>query len=157
MSDSGRPIEILLVEDDPGDVRLTLEALVDSKVCNAVHVARDGDAALAFVHSQGEYADARRPDLILLDLGLPKTGGLAVLAAVRALPALQDVPVLVVTGSRAEADILRSYELRVDGYLVKPVDFRQLLAFVQSFAGFGLAIVTARRPASRQPSAVGAA
>jgi chemotaxis family two-component system response regulator Rcp1 len=141
-----RPIEILLIEDEPGDVRLTLEALRDSKICNTVHVVTDGYAATAFLRREGEYAAAPRPDLILLDLGLPKKDGREVLAEIRTSDELRDIPVVVLTASRADRDLLRSWELQVDGYLIKPIDFGQLVELVKAFADFWFSVV--HRPAS---------
>jgi two-component system response regulator len=111
-----RPIEILLVEDEPGDVRLTLEALAESKVGNTLHVVRDGLAALAFLRREGQYVEAPRPDLVLLDLGLPRKDGREVLAEIKASEDLWSIPVVVLTDSPAHQDILRSHGLQVDGY-----------------------------------------
>jgi CheY-like chemotaxis protein len=142
----GHPVEILLVEDDLGDIRLTLEALKDSKVHNTVHVVTDGLAALAFLRRQGAYAAAPRPDLILLDLNLPGKDGRDVLAEIKTSDELQDIPVLVLTASRADRDLLQSYELQVDGYLIKPIDLKQLVELVRTFADFWLCVV--RLPAA---------
>jgi CheY-like chemotaxis protein len=145
----GQPIEILLVEDNAGDVRLTLEALKDSKVCNTVHVVMDGLAAMAFLRRRGEYAAAPRPDLILLDLNLPRKDGREVLAEIKTDAALRDIPVLVLTSSRADRDLLQSYQLQVDGYLIKPINLAQLVELVQTFADFWFSVV-------RLPAAAGA-
>ena len=116
------PIEILLVEDNPGDVRLTRETLKDTKVLNNLSVAQDGEKALSFLRKQGPYSSAPRPDLILLDLNLPRVGGREVLAAIKADPALSTIPVVILTTSKAEEDILKSYELHANCYIAKPVE-----------------------------------
>src|SRR5258708_36989934 len=116
-------IEILLVEDDPGDVMITREAFAENKVRNRLSVVSDGEAALAFLCRQGEFAEAPRPDLILLDLSLPRKPGHQVLAEIKTDPALQRIPVVVLTTSDAEVDILRSYDLHANAYVTKPVDF----------------------------------
>jgi two-component system, chemotaxis family, response regulator Rcp1 len=141
-SGSGRPIEILLVEDNPGDVRLTIEGLRESKVRNNLHVAPDGVAALEFLRRDGTYADAPRPDLILLDLNLPKKDGREVLAEIKADPALRTIPVVVLTTSSAEKDVLRTYELQAASYITKPVDLEQFITVVKSIEDFWLTIVT---------------
>jgi CheY-like chemotaxis protein len=138
----GRPIEILLVEDNPGDVRLAREALQDSKVHNTIHVVGDGVAALAFLRGEGAYATAPRPDLILLDLGLPRKDGREVLAEIKRDGDLEAIPVVILTTSAADRDILQSLALRVDGYMIKPIDLEQLIALVRAFADFHLAIIT---------------
>lgn len=136
-----RPIEILLVEDSPGDVRLTVEALRDGKIENHLTVAGDGVEALARLRQEHPYADAARPDLILLDLNLPKKDGREVLIELKADPELRSVPVVVLTTSRQEHDVLRAYELDVAGYMTKPVDFEQLIALVKEIDVFRLSIV----------------
>lgn len=141
VSSTGQPIEILLVEDNPGDVRLTVEALRDSKVHNNLHVAKDGVEAMAFLHREGQYATAVRPDLILLDLNLPRKDGRQVLAEVKADPVLRTIPVVVLTTSTAEQDILRSYELQANCYISKPVDLEQFITIVRSIEDFWLTIV----------------
>ena len=139
---SGRPAEILLVEDNPGDVRLTIEALRESKVANNLNVARDGVEALAYLRREGAYANAVRPDLILLDLNMPRKDGREVLAEIKAEPKLRTIPVVVLTTSRAEQDVLRSYELQANCYITKPVDLEQFISIVQSIENFWLTIVT---------------
>ena len=119
---NGRPIEILLVEDNPGDVRLTVEGLNEGKVRNNLHVARDGVEALAFLRRQAQFADAVRPDLILLDLNLPRKDGREVLAEIKSDADLKTIPVVVLTTSRAEQDALRCYELGANALINKPVD-----------------------------------
>jgi CheY-like chemotaxis protein len=141
-SAAGRPIEILLVEDNPGDVRLTQESLRESKVRNNLHIAPDGVAALAFLRREGRYAGAPRPDLVLLDLNLPKKDGREVLADIKADPALRTIPVVVLTTSSAEQDVLRSYELQAASYITKPVDLEQFITVVKSIEDFWLTIVT---------------
>jgi chemotaxis family two-component system response regulator Rcp1 len=138
----GRPIEILLVEDNPGDVRLTMEGLTESKVHNNLHVARDGVEAMAFLRREGEHAAAVRPDLILLDLNLPRMDGREVLSAVKSDPKLKTIPVVVLTTSRAEQDVLRSYELQANCYITKPVDLGQFITVVKSIEDFWFTIVT---------------
>ena len=139
---AGRPVEILLVEDSPGDVRLTREALRDGKVRNNLSVVTDGVEALAFLRREGRYADAPRPDVILLDLNLPKKDGREVLAEVKADERLRRIPVVVLTTSADERDVLRSYELQAACYITKPVDLDQFIAVVQSIEDFWLTIVT---------------
>jgi CheY-like chemotaxis protein len=138
MPTAGRPIEILLVEDNPGDVRLTIEALRDSKVRNNLQVARDGVEALDFLRRP----NAVRPDLILLDLNLPRKDGREVLAEIKADASLKTIPVVVLTTSRAEQDVLRTYELQANCYITKPVDLDQFITVVKSIEDFWLTIVT---------------
>jgi CheY-like chemotaxis protein len=140
------PIEILLVEDNPGDVRLTKEALKDAKVRNNIHVAMDGVAAIAFLRKQGGYVAAPRPDLILLDLNLPKKNGREVLEEIKGDDALRHIPVVILTTSQAEQDILESYRLRANAYVTKPVDLEQFLKVVGSIEQFWLEIVKLSRP-----------
>ncbi|WP_434346335.1 response regulator [Myxococcus virescens] len=138
---TGSPIEILLVEDNPGDVRLTIEALKEGKVRNRLSVARDGVEALAFLRRQGAYADAALPDLILLDLNLPRKDGREVLAEIKVDPALRRIPVVVLTTSKAEEDILRTYDLHANCYIAKPVDLEQFISVVRSIDDFWLSVV----------------
>jgi two-component system, chemotaxis family, response regulator Rcp1 len=142
---SGRPIEILLVEDNPGDVRLTMEALRESQVNNHLYVARDGVEALSFLR-EDKAAGQAGPDLILLDLNLPRKDGREVLAEIKADPALRSIPVVVLTTSHAEQDVLRSYELQANCYITKPVDLDQFITVVRSVEDFWLTIVTLPRP-----------
>ena len=139
---AGRPIEILLVEDNPGDVRLTIESLRETKVRNNLRVARDGVEALAMLRREGPHAEFVRPDLILLDLNLPRKDGREVLADIKADPQLRTIPVVVLTTSRAEQDVLRSYELQANCYITKPVDIEQFMTVVRSIEDFWLTIVT---------------
>ena len=143
----GRPIEILLVEDNPGDVRLTMEALRDAKVRNNLHVAKDGIEAMAFLRHEGQYASAIRPDLVLLDLNLPRKDGREVLAEIKADPELKTIPVVVLTTSRSEQDVLQSYQLQANCYISKPVDLEQFITVVRSIEDFWLTIVTLPQPA----------
>ena len=132
---------ILLVEDNPGDVRLTMEALKEGKILNEVRVVEDGVEALDFLHRVGKYADAPRPDLILLDLNLPRKDGREVLAEIKEDEALKKIPVVVLTTSAAERDILRAYNLHANCYITKPVDLDQFIAVVKGIEDFWLTIV----------------
>lgn len=136
-----RPVEILLVEDNPGDVRLTMEALREGKVRNNLYVAADGVEALEFLRKEGRWADAVRPDLILLDLNLPKKDGREVLEEIKADPAFRYIPVVVLTSSQAEQDILRAYDLHANCYVTKPVDLDQFIHVVHSIEDFWFTIV----------------
>jgi len=137
----GKPIEILLVEDNPGDVRLIREALKEGKVRNTLHVACDGVEAITFLRNQGEYSGIPRPDLILLDLNLPKKDGREVLAEIKADEDLKRIPVVVLTTSQSEIDILKSYNLHANCYITKPVDLGQFLKVVKSVEDFWLTVV----------------
>ena len=137
----GRPVEFLLVEDNPGDVRLTKEALRDSKVRNNLNVLGDGISALAFLRREPPYENAPRPDIILLDLNLPRMDGREVLSTIKADPRLRRIPVVVIASSEAEQDILRTYDLHVNCYVTKPVDLDQFIKVVQSIENFWLTIV----------------
>jgi two-component system, chemotaxis family, response regulator Rcp1 len=141
-----RALEILLVEDNPGDARLTTEALRDAKVHNNLSIVADGLEAMAFLRREGKYGDAPRPDLILLDLNLPRKDGREVLAEIKRDDALRRIPVVVLTTSQAEEDILRAYNLSANCYITKPVDLDQFLKVVQSIQDFWLEIV--KLPAS---------
>jgi CheY-like chemotaxis protein len=143
---SGRPLEILLVEDNPADVRLTQEAFRDGKIHNKLVVAKDGVEAMDFLRRRGKHADAVRPDLVLLDLNLPRKDGREVLAEVKADPVLMRIPVVVLTTSRAEMDVLKTYDLHANCYVVKPVDFDQFIHVVQSIENFWLTAVTLPPP-----------
>jgi len=137
----GEAINILLVEDNAADVRLTEEAFKDAKVLNKIHVVNDGVEALRFLRQEGEYADVPFPDLILLDLNLPKKDGREVLADIKSDELLCKIPVVVLTTSQAEQDILKSYELHANCYVTKPVDFDQFTEIVNSIESFWLTIV----------------
>ncbi len=136
-----RPIEILLVEDNPGDVRLTREALADAKVANHLGVASDGIDALQYLRRTGKHKDAIRPDLILLDLNLPKKDGRQVLDEIKADPDLRRIPVVVITSSEAEQDIVKSYDLHANCYVSKPLDLSQFVRVVRSVEDFWMTIV----------------
>lgn len=135
------PIDILLVEDNPGDVRLTQEAFKEAKLRNALHVCTDGEQALAYLRGEGEHAGAKRPDLILLDLNLPKVDGREVLQAIKADPSLRRIPVVVLTTSSADEDVLRVYELAGNCYITKPVDFENFINVIRSIEDFWLTVV----------------
>ena len=142
MVDSTRSIEILLVEDNPGDARLTLEAMREAKVQNRMHVVEDGVEAMEFLRRQGRFADAPRPDLILLDLNLPRKDGRAVLAEVKSDPGLKRIPVVILTTSQAEEDVLRAYDLNANCYVTKPLDLEQFMKIVRLIDEFWVNVVT---------------
>jgi CheY-like chemotaxis protein len=141
MTPSGQPIDVLLVEDDPGDELMTREAFEDNKIGNQLHVARDGEEALDFLYRRGEYTDAPRPGLILLDLNLPKYDGRQVLEKIKSDPDLSHIPVVVLTTSSAEEDILRSYRLHANAYVTKPVDLDQFIRAVRQIDEFFVQVV----------------
>jgi len=141
MREVGRPIEILLVEDNPGDVRLTREALTANKIRNTLHVVADGVQALAFLRKQGKHANAPRPNLILLDLNVPKKDGREVLAEIKGDGNLRRIPVVVLTTSGAEEDILKAYDLNANCYVTKPVNFDSFIQVVKSIESFWVTIV----------------
>lgn len=145
-SAEAKPVDILLVEDNPGDVELTREALHDTKVHMRLSVVPDGVEALAFLRRERDYADAPRPDLILLDLNLPKKDGRAVLADIKQDASLRHIPVVVLTSSQAEQDIVRAYELHANCYVTKPVDLDQFVKIVQSIEHFWFTVVKLPRP-----------
>ena len=134
-------IHILLVEDNPGDVRLSIEALRDARVANELHVVGDGEEAIDFLRQRGRHADAPRPDIVLLDLNLPRLDGRDVLADIKSDPDLAKIPIIVLTSSTAEQDIQRAYELHANCYVSKPVDFTEFIEAVRSLEGFWLKIV----------------
>jgi CheY-like chemotaxis protein len=138
---AGRPIEVLLVEDDPGDVLLIREAFDFNKVHNNLNVVNDGEQALAYLKNQGRYAGAHRPDLVLLDLNLPRKDGREVLAEVKADADLRTIPVVVLTTSEAEEDVLKSYQLHANAYVTKPVDFERFVAIVRQIDDFFVSVV----------------
>lgn len=140
-NDIVNPIEILLVEDNPADVRLTVEALKEEKMYNNLHIVNDGEEALFFLRKQGKYANAVRPDLILLDLNLPKIDGREVLKEIKSDEKLMQIPVVVLTVSKADEDILKSYNLHANCYITKPVDLKQFMKVVRSIQDFWLTIV----------------
>jgi chemotaxis family two-component system response regulator Rcp1 len=136
-----QPAEILLVEDNPGDVRLVQEALRESKIINQLHAVSDGKEALAFLRRQGSYANARRPDLILLDLNLPRKDGREVLSEIKADPDLRRIPVVIVTSSKAEDDVLKSYNHHANCYITKPLDLEKFIEVVKAIQDFWISIV----------------
>ena len=136
-----KPVEILLVEDNPGDVRLTKEALKDGKMQNNLNIVGDGEEAMAFLKRQGPYAHAPRPDLILLDLNLPKKDGRETLVEIKQEESLKRIPVVILTTSTAEKDILKTYDLHANCYINKPVDFDQFINVVRSIEDFWFTIV----------------
>ena len=139
------PIEILLVEDNPGDERLTKEALRECKLANILNVAKDGVEAMSFLRREGSYVNAVCPDLILLDLNLPKKDGREVLAEIKGDPQLKDIPVVVLTVSKAEQDIIETHELKADDYLTKPVDLDQFMWAIRFIEDFWFTIVKKKR------------
>lgn len=136
-----RPIEVLLVEDDEGDVLMTREALAEGKVLNRLSVVNDGVEAVEYLRQNGEYNDASRPDLILLDLNLPKKDGREVLAEVKSDPDLHSIPVVVLTTSSAERDIVQSYELQANAYVTKPVGYDAFLEALRGIEHFWMCVV----------------
>ncbi len=140
MNDS-QPVHVLLVEDNPADVRLTREVLADGKITNTLHVVSDGEEAMAFLRNKPPFASAPRPDLILLDLNLPRKDGREVLAEVKSDPSLKLIPVVILTTSRSDRDILESYNLHANCYISKPVDLLQFMEVVRTIEDFWLAIV----------------
>lgn len=135
------PVKILLVEDNPGDVRLTIEALKDSKIHNVLDVVEDGTDALAYLRKEGKYANTTSPDLILLDFDLPTLSGKEVLEQVKASKNLRLIPIIVLTVSQSEQDILRAYDLQANAYVNKPIDLDQFIAVIRSIENFWFAIV----------------
>lgn len=140
-SSQGRSIEILLVEDNPGDVRLTREVLATGRVLNNLHVVEDGQQAIAFLRREGKFAKAVRPDLILLDLNLPKKNGREVLADLKKDPRLRRIPIVILTTSDDEEDVLQSYDRHANSYIIKPVNLDQFIKVVRSIEGFWLTVV----------------
>jgi CheY-like chemotaxis protein len=138
-------IDVLLVEDDPGDVLMTREAFEQHKVANALHVVSDGVDAIRFLRREAGYADVPRPGLILLDLNLPRMDGREVLAEIKSDPALCDIPVVVLTTSSADEDILRSYQLHANAYVTKPVDFNRFVDVVRQIDHFFVTVVSLPR------------
>jgi CheY-like chemotaxis protein len=140
-NDVERQVEILLVEDDPGDVVMTREAFQDYKVRNQLHVVNDGAEAMAFLRQEGEFAGRPRPDLVLLDLNLPRMDGREVLEAIKSDPELASIPVVVLTTSENEDDVLRSYSLHANAYVTKPVDFERFIEVVRQIDDFFVSVV----------------
>jgi CheY-like chemotaxis protein len=141
LSQPARQIEVLLVEDDPGDVLMTREAFEVHKLTNKLHVVPDGADAMAFLRQEGEYAAVPRPDLVLLDLNLPRMDGREVLQAIKSDPNLANIPVVVLTTSEAEEDVLRSYSLHANAYVTKPVDFERFIDVVRQIDDFFVTVV----------------
>ncbi|MCW2605739.1 MAG: response regulator [Frankiales bacterium] len=138
---SAQPIEVLLVEDDPGDVLMTQEAFLDYRISNRLSVVTNGEDAIAYLRKQGRFADATTPDLVLLDLNLPRRDGRDVLRDIKADPVLRRIPVVVLTTSDAEEDVLSSYDLHANAYVRKPVDFEQFVAAVRAIDHFFITVV----------------
>lgn len=141
MNSCGKPIDILLVDDDHGDVLLTTKALHQGKVSNQIHVARDGVEAMAFLNREGEFKSARRPDLIFLDLNMPRKDGREVLEEIKRNDELRTIPVVVLTTSDADRDILRSYHLHANCYVTKPVNMDQFMHVVRDIQGYWFSVV----------------
>ena len=143
MTENGecQPVDVLLVEDDPGDVLMTKEAFEHYKLRNVLHVVTDGEQALQFLRRSGDYADAPRPGLILLDLNLPRVDGLEVLAEIKADPVLKVIPVVILTTSQAQQDVLRSYALHANAYVSKPVDFERFMEAIRQIDNFFVTLV----------------
>ena len=138
---AGREIQVLLVEDDPGDVLMTREAFADYKIHNELHVVDDGEQAMAFLRQEGDFAGRPRPDLVLLDLNLPRMDGREVLQAIKTDPELASIPVVVLTTSESEDDVLRSYSLHANAYVTKPVDFTRFIEVVRQIDDFFVSVV----------------
>ena len=141
LAEAVRPIEVLLVEDDEGDVLMTREALDEGKVFNRLSVVGDGVEAIAYLRREQPYADATRPDLVLLDLNLPRRDGRQVLAEVKTDPDLRRIPIVVLTTSEAEEDVLRSYDLHANAYVTKPVDFDRFVEVIRQIDDFWISVV----------------
>ncbi len=141
LAEAVRPIEVLLVEDDEGDVLMTREALEEGKVLNRLNVVGDGVEAVSYLRRDGDYADAVRPDLVLLDLNLPKRDGRQVLEEIKADPDLRRIPIVVLTTSEAEEDVLRSYDLHANAYVTKPVDFERFVEVIRQIDEFFISVV----------------
>jgi chemotaxis family two-component system response regulator Rcp1 len=141
MNDNTEPIQILLVEDNPGDARLAVEGLTDSKIKNKLYHVKDGVEAMDFLRRRGEYADVPVPDLVLLDLNLPRKDGREVLEEIKQDPKLRLIPVVVLTTSEAERDLVKTYDLHANAYVVKPIDLDRFIEVVQAIEGFWFAIV----------------
>ena len=140
-ADAARPIQILMVEDSLDDIDITMEALKDAKVSNNLEAVRDGVQAMAYLRRQGDFHDASRPDVILLDLNLPRKDGRQVLEEIKSDPDLQKIPVVVLTTSEADEDILRAYELHANCYITKPVDMEQFIKVVRTIEDFWFTVV----------------
>lgn len=141
-TDQGKPVEILMIEDNPGDVRLTKEAMRANKVKNNMNIAVDGVEALAYLRREGKYSNAIKPNLIILDLNLPKKNGIEVVKEIKNDPQLKRIPVVILTTSKSEEDIIKSYNLHANCYITKPIDLDQFVNMVRSIEDFWLEIVT---------------
>ena len=141
MTDSGKPVEILLAEDNPGDAKLTQKAFEQGNILNNLHIVENGVEAMDFLNQRGEYEAKPRPDLVLLDLNMPRKDGWDVLEEINEDPELRRLPVIVLTSSEAEADIVKSYELQANAYLTKPVDYSGFMDVVRSLEEFWLSVV----------------
>ncbi|MXR20832.1 response regulator [Halobacterium bonnevillei] len=141
MTNTGQPVEILLAEDNPGDAKLTEKAFEQGNILNNLHIVEDGVKALKFLRQEGEYQDKAKPDLVLLDLNMPRKDGWEVLEEIDEDPDLRGFPVIVLTSSEAESDIVKSYELQANAYLTKPVDYSGFMDIVQRFEDFWLSVV----------------
>jgi chemotaxis family two-component system response regulator Rcp1 len=141
MSDHGQPVEILLAEDHPGDAKLTKKAFDQGNILNNLHIVSDGVEAIQFLRQEGEYSEKPRPDLVLLDLNMPRKDGWEVLEEIKEDSELRRIPVIVLTSSDAEEDVVKSYELQANAYLTKPVDFEGFMDVVRSFEEFWLSVV----------------
>ena len=137
----GKPVEILLVEDNKGDVGLVEEVFEEAKIKNIIHVAEDGEEAMLYLHGEGKFSGSPRPDIILLDLNLPKKDGREVISEIKEDSNLKNIPIIVLTTSTAEKDILRAYELHANAYVTKPLDFDQFMNVVGSIVNFWLGVV----------------
>ncbi|ACV12039.1 response regulator receiver protein [Halorhabdus utahensis DSM 12940] len=141
MSETGQPVEILLAEDNPGDAKLTQKAFEEGNILNNLHIVENGVEAMDFLKQRGDYEDKARPDLVLLDLNMPKKDGWDVLEEINDDPELRRIPVIVLTSSEAESDIVKSYELQANAYLSKPVDYSGFMDVVRSLEEFWLSVV----------------
>jgi len=142
MTENARAIEMLLVEDNEADIRLTQIALKQAKLANTLNVVRDGEEALSYLRREGKFAGQRRPDLVLLDLNLPKLNGSEVLKEIRAMDELKSLPVVILTTSDADQDIFKSYELQANCYITKPVDLRKFMGVIEMIEDFWVRVVT---------------
>lgn len=138
---NGKPVEILLVEDNPGDVELTREAFLQCKISNSIHVARDGEEALDFLYKRGDFAEAITPDIVLLDLNLPKKDGRQVLEEIKQDENLRRTPVVILTSSQAEKDVVKTYNLHANSYLIKPVNLQRFAEVVEAIENFWFTVV----------------